>query len=367
MLQCALESDSLALTMTLKINQVHEREVNYLNNSFSIKYKLMEISMTYFLSLLSSFLLFLMLIFSGIKADKKKEIRKLIISILITMLVVYTLKFSLRFERPGTDILLFKFDKYSFPSTHAALSGVLGLYISTLWSIILAIIIGLLRCYLKAHYLMDIIGGWIISLVIYCIAFRKQEIISKSKKLKKILLRKILHVIFGSGVLISGILFYDYFLYIGIAIIALYLAFVHTPIGRKIYLKVKRPDKTWIDVLSPVYIVLGAMISYLLYLEHIFYISLIFVAYIDAFTSVIGNIFPYLRLPNKRHLTGTIIGSMIAYIIVSWFSSEIYGFISSLSFFVYEVVFPSYKKINDNLFIPVWIGLWLMILERLIL
>jgi len=326
----------------------------------------MDINTSYLFSLLSTFLLFSMLILSLIKSYKKKEIKKFTFYVFMVLLLVYMLKFSLKFARPSEEFLLFKFDKYSFPSTHASLGGALGLYINTVWSIILAIIIGLLKYYSEAHYMRDIIGGWILSALIYTIIFYDKHIIFRLKKYKRTFMRKGLHIIFGSALLASGIFLYDYFFYVSIIVGIIYLMFVYTPIGKKIYLKVKYPRKGDIDIFSPIYIILGSLISYFLYDRLIFLTSIVFLVYIDALTTIIGKIFPYITLPNGRHLTGSIIGSLIGYLIIYYFLLEKYALISAISFLIYEIIFPNYKKLDDNLIIPIWIGLWITLFERLV-
>ena len=92
-----------------------------------------------------------------------------------------------------TDYLIEKIDSSSFPSMHSTRSMILALTIIDLYekinktnitnlhytnNIIILILtitillsIGLSRIYLKKHYLIDIVAGWILGIIIYTIIF----------------------------------------------------------------------------------------------------------------------------------------------------------------------------------------------------
>lgn len=95
------------------------------------------------------------------------------------------------FARPRPDIMgFYVFDGYSFPSGHSVMSSVFYLYIASLilekgktknkyafacFPIILLISIGFSRIYLGAHYLSDVLTGFILGSLLLNIALLWQE------------------------------------------------------------------------------------------------------------------------------------------------------------------------------------------------
>lgn len=113
---------------------------------------------------------------------KKPIVFKLALLILATFLVVTILKHIFRKARPDTDYARnLRFSKYSFPSGHAAVGSVLwygmvlvlsnlglsaGLVMAmTFLAPILVLMIGVSRVYLGAHYLVDVLVGWVLGLM----------------------------------------------------------------------------------------------------------------------------------------------------------------------------------------------------------
>ena len=112
---------------------------------------------------------------------KKPIIFKLALLVLVTFLTVTVLKHIFRKARPNTAYARqMKFSKYSFPSGHAAVGLVLWygavlvlvhlgapmwlVMITTALTPILVFLIGISRVYLGAHYLIDVLVGWMLGL-----------------------------------------------------------------------------------------------------------------------------------------------------------------------------------------------------------
>lgn len=106
---------------------------------------------------------------------------------LIALAVGSALKFVLRRPRPNTPYALnMKQRTFSFPSGHAYGAGIIYGLMSALalelffapWGLLLTFcliplifFIGLSRIYLGAHYFLDVIGGWLLSIpVVFFIA-----------------------------------------------------------------------------------------------------------------------------------------------------------------------------------------------------
>lgn len=97
---------------------------------------------------------------------------------LIPGAVVVGLKGLLRRQRPpaglaGLGALYLPFDRYSFPSGHAARSACVVLLLSPLLppgvaasTVVWAGLTGLARVSLRAHFLADVLGGWLVGLAV---------------------------------------------------------------------------------------------------------------------------------------------------------------------------------------------------------
>lgn len=114
--------------------------------------------------------------------NRKPLILKLALLVCVTYLLVTILKHLFRRPRPDTEYARnIKFSKYSFPSGHAAVGSVLwygillalsnlglsiGIFmVMTFLTPILVVLIGVSRVYLGAHYLSDVLVGWLIGLL----------------------------------------------------------------------------------------------------------------------------------------------------------------------------------------------------------
>lgn len=113
---------------------------------------------------------------------KKPLVFKLSLLIMATFGLVTIIKHVFRKARPDTEYARnMKFSKYSFPSGHAAVGSVLwygvvlalsnlglsaGVVIAmTFVAPVLVFLIGISRVYLGAHYLIDVLVGWVLGLV----------------------------------------------------------------------------------------------------------------------------------------------------------------------------------------------------------
>lgn len=122
------------------------------------------------------------------KRDQKKIIPFLVLMGTSALLVVF---FKNMFMRPRPDIMgFFSFDGYSFPSGHSVMSSAFYLYIASLliekgttkykyvfalFPIMLLISIGFSRIYLGAHYVSDVLTGFILGSLLLNIVLLWQE------------------------------------------------------------------------------------------------------------------------------------------------------------------------------------------------
>ena len=106
---------------------------------------------------------------------------------ILSFLVNWGIKLLFARERP-TILPLVEEGSYSYPSGHAAVSVVMYLllatyiyqniknkilkYILMVLCVVFPIIIGLSRVYLGTHYMTDIVGGWIIGLLMTLICYK---------------------------------------------------------------------------------------------------------------------------------------------------------------------------------------------------
>lgn len=100
---------------------------------------------------------------------------KFAIAIILQAILVLVIKFTIRRSRPEGDwgAIYRSTDPHSFPSGHAARAAMLAIlaaqWISPLAGILLAvwaIFVGVARVSLGVHYLVDVIGGWLIGFAI---------------------------------------------------------------------------------------------------------------------------------------------------------------------------------------------------------
>lgn len=136
----------------------------------------------------STFLLFLLLIFSSLALWKnKKECNKLWISLLGSGILTLLLKFLIQRPRPLMPEYFFaNIPDYSFPSLHTALAFVT---IPFLWKasprykyffLLLACILALTRVYFQKHYLSDVIAGAVVGIGVAYVIMNKIK--NKDKK-----------------------------------------------------------------------------------------------------------------------------------------------------------------------------------------
>ena len=145
-------------------------------------------SITPFIRLLTNLGGTLVLIIASIITSIFIKDKKMVIAIIINLIAAFLLNELLKniFQRVRPDEInwLTNVNGYSFPSGHSMVSMsyygflIYLIYISKVkmkWSIICLLIfiiffIGFSRLYLGVHYLSDILGGYLISLVYLCVA-----------------------------------------------------------------------------------------------------------------------------------------------------------------------------------------------------
>ncbi len=108
-------------------------------------------------------------------------IKTLALQLLIGFVLTYAIAFIIRIfyfkDRPAKEkynSMLSKIDSSSFPSVHSArailyavlISNYFNNYILYIFLVVLALIVSYSRVYLKKHYWIDVVAGWIIGLVL---------------------------------------------------------------------------------------------------------------------------------------------------------------------------------------------------------
>jgi undecaprenyl-diphosphatase len=96
----------------------------------------------------------------------------LFISSIVTWIVSESIKNIIRIERPITEGLIVNESGFSFPSSHASVTMVLGVVVYSidkklgLILITASLFVGLSRVILGVHYVADVIVGWLLGLLI---------------------------------------------------------------------------------------------------------------------------------------------------------------------------------------------------------
>ncbi len=101
---------------------------------------------------------------------------RLFLALLLSSLAVVALKNFLKLPRPPKNLWKTSAEGYGFPSGHTAIS-------TTFWSflalrrkifaigLILAVLIGISRVMLEVHYVRDVVGGFLIGMLIGALAY----------------------------------------------------------------------------------------------------------------------------------------------------------------------------------------------------
>ncbi len=94
-----------------------------------------------------------------------------IVAVMVALLILNAgLKAGIGRPRPDNPFIS---NNHSFPSNHSAFSMIVALYIykhfRKKWIFIYPITIGLTRIFMKVHYLSDVLGGFLISWLVFMI------------------------------------------------------------------------------------------------------------------------------------------------------------------------------------------------------
>ena len=124
---------------------------------------------------------------------KRKESFMLLNALIFNSLFVYTIKQIIRRLRPEVLFDLLFLDRFSFPSGHTSIAFVIATTMSyyskksnKIILFILAVLVGLSRIYIQAHYMTDVLFGALLG-VFTSIFIRKYEkvILKWERKISK--------------------------------------------------------------------------------------------------------------------------------------------------------------------------------------
>lgn len=115
---------------------------------------------------------------------QKKEVFVMLNSLALCSLLVYGTKLIIQRERPDVIFDLPLMDEFSFPSGHTAIAFAIASTMSYFTKrrtdivlFILAVLVGMSRIYLQAHYLTDVIAGALIGIFSSWIIRKYQKVI----------------------------------------------------------------------------------------------------------------------------------------------------------------------------------------------
>lgn len=155
-----------------------------LNNEFPVLDNLMIFGATYLI-----YLIFLLSLFLGFKGGikEKKAFLLILLGLSIAILLIKGIHLFLYESRP---FVTFHFSPIvdeaadaSFPSRHATISSVIAfafIYFKSKWAplfLILLLWIGISRIYVGVHYPLDIVGGFLISVIALTIAVQIKNLL----------------------------------------------------------------------------------------------------------------------------------------------------------------------------------------------
>jgi len=111
-----------------------------------------------------------------------------VVTLVIAMIIVVLLKLIVRAPRPR-NFQLAGIDKYGFPSGHVARCS--AIYYASKYKLLLAwtILVAFSRIALGMHYIMDVVGGYLIGLISHYISTRLEKITPRvlGKRLSQVL------------------------------------------------------------------------------------------------------------------------------------------------------------------------------------
>lgn len=118
----------------------------------------------------------------------KYELLEPVITLVIAMIIVTLLKHTVKAPRPR-NFQLAGIDKYGFPSGHVARCS--AIYYASKYKLLLAwtILVAFSRIALGMHYIMDVVGGYLIGLISHYISTRLEKITPRvlGKRLSQVL------------------------------------------------------------------------------------------------------------------------------------------------------------------------------------
>lgn len=317
---------------------------------------------------------------------KYLEFTLIILTVSMSMATAYLLKKVFQLPRPhAAELLNFtalaQAGGYSFPSLHATfcfsvLPFIRKIFTSKAWRILITatlLTIAISRVYLGVHFASDVAAGALIGLFsakLWLWLQAKHRIIQWfvfHVKDKFELRRQIAHL--ATGVSIVVLLKYNW-LNAQMLLAVLILGGIAMLISKKyripgihqLLIFFERPkDLNYFPGKGSFFLVLGALLTVVLFPKDIAMAAIAIMALGDAVTTIIGTYFGRIKNPFNpgKHLEGTVLAVILATLAAFAFVNFEKAFIASVVGMLFESITVRFldKIIDDNLLIPLVAGL----------
>ena len=322
---------------------------------------------------------------SLILEKKYRLLAMLFFSLMLSFEFSYVLKLIFQTPRPYFNlelatIPLTQASGFSFPSLHAAICfgfiPFVGRIFDQSWKKIAVLVTSLLiaysRAYLGVHYYSDIIAGglvgFMISKIIIFVEYRYQAIdwFLGHVKNKLELRRQIAH--FLLGILIAFLIELKLLSVNGLglilvfgAIISLIYRYRPIPVIHEILVWLERPeDIKYFPGKGPFFLVLGALLSLLLFPIEVAKAAIIILAIGDSVSHIVGRYFGKIKVPfsKNKKIEGTVVAIGFSIFGALLFVDFTSAFLASLITMTVEAIYPDKiaKYLDDNLLVPLLAG-----------
>jgi dolichol kinase len=335
--------------------------------------------------------LFVTVVISLLLEKKYRLLTLLAVSLMFSFEISYLIKLIFQTPRPYFNlelatIPLTQASGFSFPSLHSAVCFALIPFVGRMfeqnWEKIAVVVTALLitysRAYLGVHYFSDIFAGGLIgylfSKTILYLEFHYQAIdwFLGHVKSKLELRRQIAHLLLGVMIvfLIELKLMTAHLLFVILmvgAAISLIYKYKPIPVIHEILVWLERPqDLATFPGKGPFFLVLGSLLSMLLFPIDIAKAAIMVLAIGDSVSHIVGRYFGKTKIPfsKNKKMEGTVVAIAFSVLGALLFVDFPSAFIASLITMSVEAIYPEAvaKYLDDNLLVPLLAGGLMMLL-----